>query len=373
MTVQTDNDTQQSTSLSEFANALYSKVTGAANNTSDVDVADGSVVAPFDAPESPRSMAVRRNELEHEFHNVSKIFDSQLCQIQLAISRLKADEVNDSNAEHQKLKLQLVDVQQRRDEFQRGKEAAVASLDLQISKAHQAQACTMKELAKKVKRIEVTDEDGTIATLAPVHYFSDLQAYLENSYPRHTSQLFIAGTKKSVNTEFELQCAYEDVSTGVLELSVKLKLKQQQLKRRLSDPDDAQSVLTVLQHTGPWNATEQQLFKSGVARHGWGQWAKIAGVVETRSREQVRSFARTETAQRYKYAASLVPALSNLAEGLNNMSKCLKTDQSLGVDQLLAEDDAVDGVKADICDDGNDCDVGVDSTLLDITKSGKDE
>jgi hypothetical protein len=105
-----------------------------------------------------------------------------------------------------------------------------------------------------------------------------------------------------------------------LDLSVQARLSK---KRGYEDSDDVQSVLTVHRHVGPWNAAEIELFKTGVNRHGWGEWSQIAGLVQTRDRDQVRGYSRSVNAQKYRYATSLVPALSNLAEGLNNMSKCL--------------------------------------------------
>ena len=49
---------------------------------------------------------------------------------------------------------------------------------------------------------------------------------------------------------------------------------------------------TVLIESGPWRAEEMERFKLGLDMYGWGNWADIASIVKSRTRNQVYGFAR---------------------------------------------------------------------------------
>jgi hypothetical protein len=59
------------------------------------------------------------------------------------------------------------------------------------------------------------------------------------------------------------------------------------------DEDETEEIQqTVLIESGPWRADEIERFKLGLDMHGWGNWADIASIVKSRTRNQVYGFAR---------------------------------------------------------------------------------
>jgi hypothetical protein len=162
----------------------------------------------------------------------------------------------------------------------------------------------------KFKRIVVVlESDSLKRTLKPVRYFSDLQAQIESFHRGFTVILSVPGTSQVVGSQFELLCAYQDAEQNVL------------TSREESDEDVDDNFV---RHAGKWSNSEIQLFQAGVEQYGWGEWAKIAQTIQTRDRIQVRSFSLNQRAKKFKSSVSLVPALTDLAEGFKVVARGLE-------------------------------------------------
>jgi hypothetical protein len=108
---------------------------------------------------------------------------------------------------------------------------------------------------------------------------------------------------------------------NVLTLNLKLVSVKKRNSREESDEDVDDNFV---RHAGKWSNSEIQLFQAGVEQYGWGEWAKIAQTIQTRDRIQVRSFSLNQRAKKFKSSVSLVPALTDLAEGFKVVARGLE-------------------------------------------------
>jgi hypothetical protein len=181
----------------------------------------------------------------------------------------------------------------------------------------------MEKVVMKLKRVERIIKDDQAShkrRIQPTKYFSDLQALIETFHPgyrlvSHDSNircvLKVAGTDELVGSQFELFCAYQDAVSDTLTLDLELHLKERKNLKRIADEfyedeveedgnkDWAKVGKEVFAfHTGRWSNSEAELFGVGVAQQGWGEWAKISDIIQTRDRAQVFKFSLSQRAKR---------------------------------------------------------------------------
>jgi hypothetical protein len=273
---------------------------------------------------SPRSLALQRNEIEVEYMQEMAQLNSFIQEKKLELERISREDDEKSQRERASLESELLALDEKAAAVKETRFNAAAALDTEIGLKHELEAKEMEQAAAKYKRIVVTLEQEDIKrTLKPVRYFSDLQAQLETYHPGFIVVLSVAGTSQVVGSQFELLCAYQDGGQDELALSLKLVPDSRPQKRRLQEEEDTAEDSNYIRHTGKWTNAEIQLFQDGVEQYGWGEWAKIAGTIETRDREQVRTFSKNQRAKKFKRSASLVSALSDLAEGFKVVARGL--------------------------------------------------
>lgn len=199
------------------------------------------------------------------------------------------------------------------------------------------QAKDMEEIdieVAKFKRIVIqiqsdTGENCIARSLKPARYYSDLQSFVETLHPGFTCILSVPNTKEIVGSQFELLCAYQDCPKDILTLNLNLHPSETTKRKRPIDESYetvAQDVF--IQHTGRWLNSEIELFHQGVIQYGWGEWAKIADYIQTRDRIQVCKFSLNQRAKKYKTSKTVVPVLSDLAEGLKTVAATLAAAQN---------------------------------------------
>ncbi|KAI3641625.1 hypothetical protein MIR68_000341 [Amoeboaphelidium protococcarum] len=99
----------------------------------DVDTNESGIVAPLSVHMSPRSMAARRNEMEHEYHTVNEAFAIKITKLRNQIEVMaQQGDATDNSAMLQQMEKEL---QKSGEQFQRDKSAAAESLDLKIARA----------------------------------------------------------------------------------------------------------------------------------------------------------------------------------------------------------------------------------------------
>jgi hypothetical protein len=103
-----------------------------------------------------------------------------------------------------------------------------------------------------------------------------------------------------------------------------LNLKLSAITKRAHDESEDEVDANFVHHAGKWSNSEVQLFQAGVEQYGWGEWAKIASTIQTRDREQARTFSMNQRAKKFKSSVSLIPALTDLAEGLKVVARGLE-------------------------------------------------
>jgi hypothetical protein len=139
-----------------------------------------------------------------------------------------------------------------------------------------------------------------------IHY-SDLQALIETYHPGFKCVLSVPDTGEIVGSQFELLCAYQDSSNGILTLNLEL---IPTLKRTNEYVDEYVGQDVLVNHSGRWLNSEIELFHSGVSHYGWGEWAKIADYIQTRDRVQVYKFSLNQRAK--KVFQKLICSLKSL-------------------------------------------------------------
>jgi hypothetical protein len=159
-------------------------------------------------------------------------------------------------------------------------------------------------------------------SLKPVKLFSELQAAVETYYPQFVVVLVKPGTTEIVGSQDELMFAYQDVKDQTV-LNLELKIYRPSSKRKFPEIPEP----PLFRHEGPWSNGEVELFKMGVNQYGWKIWKRIAGVINTRDREQVRKFAASPRGSQFKRTMSVTPGLLDLAEGLKILAYSLQTSQ----------------------------------------------
>ena len=286
--------------------------------------------------ESPRSLAVKRNEMEAEFIDKMAEVNTSIMQLEFRLNQLQPCE---STPEIETQRTQLVqEIETLKKEaaaFSAAKLKLATDLDTKIGQNQQQDMAAMNLIVAKFKRIEVTcvgtENRKTTRTLKPVRYFSDLQAQVETYNPGARVVLSIPGTGQYVGSQFELYCAYEDATDAILRLDLKLYAKIRKRTCADSDIDDLDIIDrdNFVRHVGVWNNTEVQLFKNGVEQYGWGKWAEIAATIQTRDRKQVQKFSLNHRAKKFRSSANLVSALTDLAEGFKVVARGLEMNNGI--------------------------------------------
>jgi hypothetical protein len=282
-------------------------------------------------PGSPRSLALKRNELELEHMQKISEMTVEIQQKECEIQNLP--ESVEQNDNRNVLESELKILKEKLASFSNLKLQASLALDAEIGLKQDEEMKEMDEVVSKFKRIVVILESDSIKrTLKPVRYYSDLQAQIETFHPGFTVILSVPGTSQVIGSQFELLCAYQDAEHDVLTLNLKLVSIPKKNKRIAQDESDSEVDNIFVRHAGKWSNSEVQLFKAGVDQYGWGEWSKIASTIQTRDRGQVRTFSMNQRAKKFKSSISLVPALTDLAEGFRLVACSLegeKVDENL--------------------------------------------
>lgn len=273
-------------------------------------------------PGSPRSLALEKNHLQEDFFREYSLLTASILNKEQEIEKLPEGEEN--NETLKLLQSDVTSLKQKAASISDAKLKAIQALDTQIGEKQAEEMEEMYDTVNKFKRIVVLLECGSLQrTFKPVRYFSDLQAQIEALHPGFTVILSVPGSPQVVGSQFELLCAYQDASLALLDiLTLKLKLIRCRNETAAEESDHEDSVFE--RQKGKWTNAETQLFHTGVEHHGWGEWAQIAATVQTRDRKQVRSFSINQKAKRFKASVSVIPALSDLAEGFNAVVRGLE-------------------------------------------------
>lgn len=282
-------------------------------------------------PKSPRSLAFQIKDLEQEY---SLLICDLTRQIEKKECELKQLPLNDSVDDDQfdaisnQLEAEIKAYKSKISYFEEECANAVSILNTQIENSRQGEMDTMDKALQSIERIIISLPSEKIRrTLQPFRYFSDLQASIETLHRGFTAVLTVEGTEMIVGSQFELLSAYKDTEGDILTLELSLlpaKPNVSSAKRHSDflDEDAQENDNAVLpgRLTGKWTPAEMQLFEAGVNQFGWGEWAQISSVIQTRDRTQVRKYSERLTAKRHKRSESVlsvIPALNNLAEGFN--------------------------------------------------------
>jgi hypothetical protein len=240
----------------------------------------------------------------------------------------------DSNFKRQKLESEIDKLREKAASFTAEKLRMATDLDAEISSRQADEMNEMETQVTSFRRIVVDLDSGKIVrTLKPARYFADLQSQIEAFHPGYNVVMTVPGTSQVVGSQFELLCAYQDShDKEVLNLNLNINPRKRHHDQEDAPPDslsDTEDYPSFVRHVGPWSSTEIQLFQSGVEQYGWGEWAKIASVIQTRDRNQVRRFSINQRAKKFKSSASLVPALTDLAEGFRVVARGLDVADEL--------------------------------------------
>lgn len=191
----------------------------------------------------------------------------------------------------------------------------------------------IKEVSKRFKRIVVelkTGETSLTRKLKPLKSFAELQSRVEAWNPDFKCVLTIPNTCEIIGSQEELIFAYEDVSSesDILTLELKLYAKSEKRKFDCLEEPECQGI----NHSGKWMPSEEVLFKAGVQQCGWGNWKRIAEVVNTRTMDQIKAFSKTQAGKSVKIELNFIPTQSKLADGLfeasNSVSRVLENQEN---------------------------------------------
>lgn len=180
-------------------------------------------------------------------------------------------------------------------------------------------------MASRFRRITIASDSGNgrpivIRKLEPHLKFSELQLKCEALHPEFECVLTVPGTKEVVGSQMELLCAYEDAPEESDVLHLNLTLYPKSSKRGIDEVEEPETPETG-KHTGRWMPSETALFRKGLENFGWGSWARISSFMETRSKSQVKAFAKTAAGLENKTEKSFLPVLEIIADGLTEVSK----------------------------------------------------
>lgn len=281
-------------------------------------------------PESPRSLALKLNDLEAYSHEILNGMDSEI--------RLKEQELKNAqstgeidSALKSRLEAEILMQREHATDYVRDQSKSFEEMDASIGYQRQTEMQKMDQAIKKYNRIVVElVTNGIQRQFYPERYYANLIAKLKVYHPGYYVFLTVPGTKKLVGSQFELLCAYQDATTSdILHLGLILLPKTEKRKRSDDDMIEEMDVDGLLVgHNGAWTNAEIQLFQAGVEQFGWGEWAHISSFIQTRNRHQVRKFSASARAKMFKSSASLINDPSDLEEGLKLAARRLDCDEN---------------------------------------------
>jgi hypothetical protein len=158
-------------------------------------------------PGSPRSLALRRNELEEDYIHENSQITMAIQQNEFELETMT--EAEDENDKRHVLKSEIKVLNDQAKILLDSKFKAAQALDNEIGLKQNREMDEMDDVISKIKQIVVVlESDSVKRTLKPARYFSDLQAQIETYHPGFIVILSVPGTSQVVGSQFELLCAY---------------------------------------------------------------------------------------------------------------------------------------------------------------------
>lgn len=289
-----------------------------------------TTVKPFHRPGSPRSLALERNDMEREYIDATNRMNSIILEKEYQVKHWQQNSQN-PNETLESLMSELDGLKKELADHHALKHQEALDLDMAIGLQQSQELEEIKQVSARFKRIVVALVPGDLQRiLKPVCYYCDLQSQLESIHPGFNVALSVPGTSQVVGSQFELMCAYQDTEGDILHLNLNLTPITPKKKRDLDASENGDEEIFI-RHAGRWSNAEIQLFQAGVQQYGWGQWSKIASTIETRDRDQVRKFSLNQKAKKFKSSVSLIPIITDLANGFKVVAHALEIE--IGDDQ----------------------------------------
>jgi hypothetical protein len=190
---------------------------------------------------------------------------------------------------------------------------------------------------EKIKRITISvqmQDSRTIRrTIKPVRLYSDLVCQIETLFSsKLISLLNEAGD--TVGSQDELVFSYEDlIKRNAAVLNLKAEVAEKVSVPSSSPAPKEDSELSIVRKVGRWDFAEVLLFQDGLKLFGEGNWADIAKHIGTRDRVQVRQFADTHRAKKFK----ITPLHETYADAIRGLRVAVDGVRDIQRDDLVEE------------------------------------
>lgn len=195
-------------------------------------------------------------------------------------------------------------------------------------------------LLSRIRRLNVIAADHR-RRMEPVKYFADLLSQLEVMYPK-CKVSFISTTSTPPNVigsqeeyVFALEDQIESVENESGKTDLELNVNFETRKRCRDDTTGDENEEEKQMNRGVWTKAEKMAYATAIRTCGEGKWAKIAQAIGTRDRTQVKVFARSKFAKRFKLSptpfqvySTAIEALSTAVEGVRENDENASENES---------------------------------------------